>query len=602
MKSKPLHILFVGMLPSQITQLNTVLLKGGFAVTSSSLPDAQHLTDVQLSASDVLLIDSLRSHPEIVAQIQAELSAQNLDIPILVYSSLGDEAAIVAALKAGAKDFISSKNPQRILSSVQRELDCVHKRAQLAEQARADQLLHDIEGWMLQGLDYEPLAQKICLAVMATFGVRGTWIGGKQADGSVRVVAASEHAEMLRELGLRWDESPHGAWSVGLAIQTQQAVMLTADSQTSDLWHTVSARFGMASVLALPLLARGEMIGVLVLYAVQRNYFSEQLIRRYEQFSNRLAVILLMAQEQQKLRLLSAAMSYATQAIFITQHDGSIIWCNRALMHLSGYSEQEILHSTPHLFSAGNYDPALWQNMWQQILHGKEWSGDVLNLNKSGETYHVWQSITPLYDQQGSVNNFLCVQQDVTEKKALEQKIEYLAYHDALTGLPNRLLFNDRMRQMLNQAKREHLQFALLFVDLDGFKAVNDNQGHAAGDELLKLVAKRLGSCVREADTVARLGGDEFVILLRDASDKLGLKLIAQKIIESLAAPYNLSVGSANISASMGISRYPSDALAPERLMSCADEAMYQAKHIGKNCYVFWQTKEVLGDSFDWQI
>ena len=148
MKSKPLHILFVGMLPSQITQLNTVLLKGGFAVTSSSLPDAQHLTDVQLSASDVLLIDSLRSHPEIVEQIQAELSAQNLDIPILVYSSLGDEAAIVAALKAGAKDFISSKNPQRILSSVQRELDCVHKRAQLAEQARADQLLHDI-AWLL---------------------------------------------------------------------------------------------------------------------------------------------------------------------------------------------------------------------------------------------------------------------------------------------------------------------------------------------------------------------------------------------------------------------------------------------------------------------
>ncbi|MEQ1556487.1 MAG: diguanylate cyclase, partial [Gallionella sp.] len=468
--------------------------------------------------------------------------------------------------------------------------------------ALVDKVLQEIEGWMLQGQDLVPLTQKICELIAKTFAVRVAWIGGKQADGTVSVVAASEHPELLRQLEVRWDDSPHGQGTVGQAIRSQRPVRLTVDAEVISPWRAMANQYGVQSVLALPLLVRSEIIGVLVLYSVQRDGFDDVCVQRYAHFANRLAVILLMAQEQEQLRLLSAAMSRATQAIFITKSDGTIIWFNQALCVLSGYSEAEISNSTPHLFSSGGYDKNFWQSMWREILQGKPWSGDVLNRRRDGAAYHVLQSITPLQNAQGEVQNFLCVQQDVSEKKELERKIEYLAYHDVLTGLPNRALFNDRMRQTVSQARRDKAGFALCFVDLDGFKAINDTHGHAAGDQLLKQVASRLRVCVREVDTVARLGGDEFVILLRDANAETALAQIAQKIIEQLARAFELSVGAVNISASIGLSRYPSDASSADKLMRCADEAMYRAKHSGKNRYVFYRRDALTDEVLDWQI
>jgi diguanylate cyclase (GGDEF)-like protein/PAS domain S-box-containing protein len=269
---------------------------------------------------------------------------------------------------------------------------------------------------------------------------------------------------------------------------------------------------------------------------------------------------------------------------------------------ISGYSAQEIMDSTPHLFSSGSYEKAFWEDMWRDILDGKVWNGDVLNRRKDGALYSVLQSITPMYDEEGNVSHFLCLQQDVSEKKELEQKIEYLAYHDILTGLPNRTLFNDRMNQAITQAKRDHAEFSLLFVDLDGFKDVNDMHGHAAGDQLLQMVAERLRSCVREGDTVARLGGDEFIVLLRDVSDHAGLMNITQKIIERIADRYELGDAIANVTASIGISRYPHDAVLAEKLLTCADEAMYAAKHGGKNRYALWGSTTQIKANSDWQI
>ncbi|MGZ8256712.1 MAG: diguanylate cyclase domain-containing protein [Gallionella sp.] len=600
--SKPLSIVFVGMPAEAVTQLGAVLHAGGLSVSLLQVADVPALAKLSLTNVDVLLVDSLRIHPHIVEQIQSLLSAQSLDVPVLVYSSLGDEAAIVAAMQAGAKDFISSKNPHRVLSAVQRELESVAKRAALRKLAVVDHLLQEIEGWMLQGDDLVPLTQKICEAIASTFAVRVAWIGGKQADGSVSVVAASEQPDVLRQLEVRWDDSPRGQGSVGQAIRAQRPVMLRVDTEAINPWRAMADYYGVKSVLALPMLVRAEIIGVLVLYSTQLEDFDEECVQRYGHFANRLALILLMAQEQEQLRLLSVAMSHATQAIFITKADGTIIWFNQALCALSGYSKAQISDSTPHLFSSGGYEKNFWKSMWQEILQGKPWSGEVLNRRCDGSLYQVLQSITPLRNVQGEVQHFLCVQQDVSEKKELERKIEYLAYHDVLTGLPNRALFNDRMRQTVSQARRDKASFALCFVDLDGFKAINDTHGHAAGDALLKQVAIRLRGCVREVDTVARLGGDEFVILLRDANAESALAHIAQKIIEQLAQVFKLDMAEVNISASVGISRYPSDASSADKLMHCADEAMYRAKHGGKNRYVFFRCEAASDEVLDWQI
>lgn len=600
--SKSLNILFVGVSATVVEHLSALIRQAGWRICVEQLKDVEHLQSLALTQYGAIIVDSLRTHPLINEKIMAVLNTQALDIPVLVYSSTRDKEAIVAAMKAGAKDFISSKNPQRIISSLQRELDSVIKRTELRQKMQLDTLLQEIEGWMMQGSDLNSLTEKICVAIAATFKVRVAWIGGKQGDGSVSVVASSEQLEMLRQMQVRWDDTPHGRGTVGMAIRSKREVLLLTTHARLSPWCALAEQYGVQSVLALPLLVRDEIIGVLVLYSMRSDGFSAELIKRYTQFSKRLAIILLLAQEQEQLRLLSAAMSHATQAMFITKQDGTIIWFNQALCTLSGYNAAEISDSTPHLFSSGGYEPSFWQSMWSEILQGKAWSAEVLNRRKDGELYHVWQSITPLLDRQAKVHQFLCVQQDVSEKKELERKIEYLAYHDVLTGLPNRALFNDRMRQTVSQARRDKAIFALCFVDLDGFKAINDTHGHAVGDQLLKQVAIRLRACVREVDTVARLGGDEFVILLRDANSEIGLSQIAQKIIEQLARAFELSVAMVNISASIGMSRYPADAASADKLMRCADEAMYRAKHSGKNRYVFYRRAAASDEILDWQI
>jgi diguanylate cyclase (GGDEF)-like protein/PAS domain S-box-containing protein len=464
------------------------------------------------------------------------------------------------------------------------------------------ELLREIESWLLHNLDLERLMHKACVAIAAHFAVRATWLGEKQADGSVRLVAASDQVTLLRELQIRWDDSAHGQGSVGESIRTRRAVMKTTDSKALGPWRSLAEHYGVQAVLSLPLLVHDEIIGVLALYSLQRDGFAASSMRRYMRFAEGLAAILLLAQEQAQLRLLSTAMSKASQAIFITDANGTIVWFNQALCLLSGYSEAKIMARPAHTFSAGCSDKVIWQSIWKEVVQGRAWSGDVLMLRKDGSVYHVLQSITPLLNQQGKVSKFLCMQQDMTEKKELEREIEYLAYHDVLTGLPNRALFHDRMRQMVSQAKRDRTNFALCFVDLDGFKLINDTHGHAAGDQLLKQVSSRLRACVREVDTVARLGGDEFVILLRDAKDEMSLSNVAQKIIERLAHVFELGAVAVKVSASIGISRYPNDAASAEQLMRCADDAMYRAKHEGKNRFVFWRSGDTQVDASDWQI
>jgi diguanylate cyclase (GGDEF)-like protein/PAS domain S-box-containing protein len=597
-----LRILFVCLLPSGVDVLTNVLRKSGFEVVSEKVDDPDNLPTQLNNNYDLVLVDSLTQHRGLVETMLGMLRQKSLDIPLLVYSSARDEALIVGAMKAGAQDFITSQNPQRLVLSVKRELAAVQERTAMRKEAQFDALLQEIDGLMLAGWDVAPIALRICQQAMSLCDLRMAWIGGKQADGSVGVVAAAGDVDYLGKIEVRWDAGPYADGPVGTAINKRMAVAAKVDDPDFTPWRVLAEQHGMQSVLAVPMVVRDEIIGVLGMYAARRDNFDAASVKRYTKFAYRLAITLMMAQEHQQFRLLSVAMNKATQAIFITTHDGKIIWFNHALTVISGYSAQEIMDSTPHLFSSGSYEKAFWEDMWRDILDGKVWNGDVLNRRKDGALYSVLQSITPMYDEEGNVSHFLCLQQDVSEKKELEQKIEYLAYHDILTGLPNRTLFNDRMNQAITQAKRDHAEFSLLFVDLDGFKDVNDMHGHAAGDQLLQMVAERLRSCVREGDTVARLGGDEFIVLLRDVSDHAGLMNITQKIIERIADRYELGDAIANVTASIGISRYPHDAVLAEKLLTCADEAMYAAKHGGKNRYALWGSTTQIKANSDWQI
>lgn len=283
--------------------------------------------------------------------------------------------------------------------------------------------------------------------------------------------------------------------------------------------------------------------------------------------------------------LLAQALTTIANAIFITDADGKIIWVNDAFCRLSGYTQQDTVGRTPAMLSSGQLSQSVYADLWQTIRSGQVWQGEMIDQRKDGSTYTVEQVITPLRDTQGAVTHFIAIQHDITQRKQQSEREHHLAYHDVLTGLANRAAFHEIEQKAISQAKRTQRMLATLFVDLDGFKPVNDRLGHHTGDQLLAAVAERLRSAVRQTDTIARFGGDEFAILVTDLQDGNVAVALARKLIDALAQPFALRGQQIRITASVGIALYPADGNDTETLLINADKAMYQAKCRGGNHY-----------------
>ncbi|MGM0594003.1 MAG: diguanylate cyclase domain-containing protein, partial [Pseudomonadota bacterium] len=232
--------------------------------------------------------------------------------------------------------------------------------------------------------------------------------------------------------------------------------------------------------------------------------------------------------------------------------------------------------------------PETYRRMWQHLEQGRPWHGELLNRRKSGELFWDDTAIAPITDETGKVINFVAFKEDITQRKAREEEVWQQANFDSLTGLPNRSHFLHQLKRKMAESIRYHHKLALLFIDLDGFKQVNDTLGHDAGDELLELSARRLTGAVRETDLVARLGGDEFTVIVPQFGDCGDIDLVAHKLIDALSRPYEVKGERVHVSASMGIAAYPYDAEDETSLINMADTAMYSAKRRGKNRYVYY--------------
>jgi diguanylate cyclase (GGDEF)-like protein/PAS domain S-box-containing protein len=287
-------------------------------------------------------------------------------------------------------------------------------------------------------------------------------------------------------------------------------------------------------------------------------------------------------------RLMSKVFDNASEGVMITDPDTTIVSINAAFTKVTGYTEEEAVGHKPSLLRSGHQDNTFYAHMWHEINTFGQWQGEIWNRNKNGEEYLEWLSVAAVKNEKDEISHYLGIFSDITSEKESEERLLYLAHYDQLTGLPNRILFNDRLTQALAQAKREQLQVAVMFLDLDGFKSVNDTLGHNAGDELLKQVAQRLTTCLRATDSVARFGGDEFTIVLPAIDDRIDVIRVANKIIEEVARPYLLEGNDAAITTSIGISFYPSDGDDPNVLIHRADNAMYHAKRHGKNHHEFY--------------
>ncbi len=290
-------------------------------------------------------------------------------------------------------------------------------------------------------------------------------------------------------------------------------------------------------------------------------------------------------QAQTELLLAAEVFEHSLEGIVITDPHGAILKVNPAFTTITGYPQEEVLGQNPRVLKSDRHDEAFYQEMWRGIIEQGRWEGEIWNRRKSGESYPEWLSISAVKDAAGNTTHYVGVFHDITEAKESEEQIRFQAYHDALTGLPNRLLLKDRLAVAIHHAQRVAGKVAVLFLDLDNFKNINDSLGHIVGDWLLQSVAYRLLKLMREEDTVARLGGDEFVVMIEEVENVREVVNVAQRVIEAFAAPVNVGNHELFVTPSMGITLFPEDGRDADTLIKNADLAMYQAKAAGRNDY-----------------
>ncbi|OAN53681.1 PAS domain S-box protein [Paramagnetospirillum marisnigri] len=295
-------------------------------------------------------------------------------------------------------------------------------------------------------------------------------------------------------------------------------------------------------------------------------------------------------QRRMQLRKLETALEQAPVAVMITDAKGNIEYVNRAFVLVSGYSEDEVLGRNPRLLKSGETPNTVYRDMWHRLGHGSTWQGELCNRAKDGTLFWEYATLSPIRDDEGEITHFLAVKENITQRKETELRLVHQATHDTLTGLPNRLLLEDRVLHAIELARRERRQIGLMFLDLDRFKIINDSLGHVAGDQLLKVVADRLRQTLRRSDTVARLGGDEFVVVLTHFQSTSELAEVAEKIAAALEEPVELSGHVVHVGASIGIALYPEDGDDFTSLMKDADAAMYRAKQKGRNTFCFYDS------------
>jgi diguanylate cyclase (GGDEF)-like protein/PAS domain S-box-containing protein len=382
-----------------------------------------------------------------------------------------------------------------------------------------------------------------------------------------------------------------GVGSCGTAAFTGERVIVE-DIQTHPFWsrcRDVARKARLGACWSEPIISStGDVLGTFAIYHREPTFPSEQEISIIEQAANLAGIAIEGRGNEEALQLASMVYQNSSEAMMVTDDQERIVAINPAFTEVTGYTLDDVNGRDPRLLSSGRQSGEFYHEMWQALGATGHWQGEIWNRRKNGEEFAEWLTINTIFDENGKVHRRVSLFSDITVKKKADALIWTQANFDTLTNLPNRRLFGDRLEQGIKLAMREGHSLALLFIDLDRFKEVNDTFGHHMGDELLKEAARRIISCVRDSDTVARLGGDEFVAILTELGDLSGIDMVANKIIDSLGEPYQVGEDLSYVTASIGITVYPDDAETAEDLLRNADQAMFSAKENGRNRYSYF--------------
>ncbi|MBF0219747.1 MAG: diguanylate cyclase [Gammaproteobacteria bacterium] len=284
-------------------------------------------------------------------------------------------------------------------------------------------------------------------------------------------------------------------------------------------------------------------------------------------------------------KVINQVFEHTLEGVIITDANGTILNVNRAFSTITGYSSEEVIGKRPSLLASGKHDKSFYDAMYRNLHLSGSWNGEITNRRKNGELFTEHLSITAIRDHRGMICHFVGILSDITAEQLYKNRLYKHAHFDQLTQLHNRLSLYEELGQALHHAKRDHAQLGIMFIDLDGFKQVNDTLGHGVGDALLQETAKRLKETLRASDIIGRMGGDEFVVVTASVFNEEGIAAVAAKILHSLQQPHHFGSDCCKVAASIGISIFPIHGNTPEELIRCADSAMYESKHRGKGCY-----------------
>ncbi|BCM24715.1 EAL domain-containing protein [Methyloradius palustris] len=382
-----------------------------------------------------------------------------------------------------------------------------------------------------------------------------------------------------------------GVGCCGTACYTGERV-IAENIQTHPYWENykeIGKKANLGACWSEPIKsATGKVLGSFAIYHHEPSTPKEADIQLIEQNANLAGIAIEKTLAKEQLELASLVYQNASEGMLVTDANKNIVAINAAFTEITGYSEDITLGENPRILSSGKHDAAFFDKINAALKANGRWKGELWNRHKNGQEYLILMSIDIIHDSQGNIERYVSLFSDITEKKKSEELIWQQANFDTLTQLPNRRLFREKMEHEIIRSQRDGLPMAILFIDLDRFKEVNDTLGHGMGDILLIEAAKRIKNAVRESDTVARLGGDEFTIILSDLHDHTNVERIAHNILHSLSQPFALSDDMSYVSGSIGITFYPDDATDIDNLLKNADQAMYAAKENGRNRFHYF--------------
>jgi len=545
----------------------------------------EHRPDIVLSDINMPKMGGL----EMVEQIRL-LDDQ---VKIAIFTNFENRDILLTAIQIGVNQFFSKPFEAKVFAQVIQPLcdDAKEKRRIRAELNRQQNILHAINEMshnFLQQKDWTVAVYQEMLKLKKASETTGIFIYKNEDNASEahQFLSINDNPKARAKKKVHYKKHHLMRWKnrlkKGLAVN---GCIKDYDQSKKKLLQT----FQIDSLLILPIFVHEEWWGFLGIGNDNKQALSDTDVEMLSTVSSIIGSAINNKRNIKSLEMSSAVFEHTMDGVLITDFENKIMHVNDSFSDITGYTAQDVIGKSPKIFKSGTHNKHFYDQMWDKLTEDGYWQGEITNRRKDGEIYIEWLSVNAIKDKNGDIENFIGIFSDVTHQRKDAQEHAYLATHDPLTGLSNRLLLSDRLDHAIHHAARFNKCVAAIFCDLDNFKPINDTYGHSAGDDILKHVATAMKDVLRREDTVCRFGGDEFVILIEELDNFKYLQDILEKIHKITEKKFKIENNELSIAMSIGASIYPNDAKTPEALLKCADEAMYRAKNSGKNQISFFQ-------------